>query len=436
MPLGLMISGLLEPSDMKSVPEESTTEARPTRDLWILALLLAFPSTGFVQKYAGLGGVAAYVAVVVGVVFLSARLTRRFAPWLKCRFRELSIISVVALLSGFVLLHPFEDGRGPGKSSDRDEGLEMAVSRLANGETPYYPSNKVAGPLSVMPGSILLAAPFVALGNSGYQNVFWLAAFLIAGRSFFRDKVAALWLLVIPLAVSMAAQYEFVSGGDLIANGIFVALLFLWTLNAWSDSNAPAWQRWLCCLLVGVGLASRANFILLLPLFGAAMWRVAGFKSALLVTSLAGLVTLSLTVPFYLHDPAGFAPLGSSNKLKYWDHILPFASRTIVGSTVLASLLGAVWLLLRCTRNSIAAFFRCCTIVTLVPMVGAVMVASWVNGHPDFGIMKDRFGLMFIYFSLLGWGHGLHLYFRENDEAEAQDNYRDNPKIARHAGTS
>ena len=69
-------------------------------------------------------------------------------------------------------------------------------------------------------------------------------------------------------------------------------------------------------------------------------------------------------------------------------------------------------------------------------MVGAVMVASWVNGHPDFGIMKDRFGLMFIYFSLLGWGHGLHLYLRENDEAEAQDNYRDNPKIARHAGTS
>lgn len=393
---------------MTSSPTVAATDgpddANPARDLWILALLLAFPSTGFIQKYTGSIGVAAYVPAVIGLVFVTAHLARRFAPWLRRHFRGLAILSIVGLTAGFLVLHPYEDGRGPGKSSDRDEGLEMAVTRMVHGETPYYPSNKVAGPLSVMPGSMLLAAPFVALGNSGYQNVFWLSVLLFAACGFFRDKAVALYLLAMPLAVSVAAQYEFVSGGDMIANGIFVALLFLFALKSWENSSSPGWQRWLACLLVGVGLASRANFLLLVPLFGAAMWRSAGLRNALLVTSLAGLVTLSITLPFYLNDPAGFAPLGSSNKLKYWDHLLPWASKAMIGTTILASLLGSLWLLVRRDREPKTAFFRCCTLVTLTPMIGAVLVSSWVNGHPDFGIMKDRFGLMYVCFALFGWG--------------------------------
>ena len=393
---------MIQPSNESDLADGEPRQ--PACGLWVLALLLAFPSTGFIQKYTGLAGVAAYVAVVVGLVFLSANLTRRFAPWLRRHFRWLAVVAIAGLAAGFVVLHPFEDERGPGKSSDRDEGLEMAVTRLVHGESPYYPSNRIAGPLSVLPGSILLAAPFVALGNSGYQNVFWLAAFLFAAAGFFRDKALALWLLVVPLALSVAAQYEFVSGGDMIANGIFVALLFLFALKSWEDSSSPGWQRWLACLLVGIGLASRANFLLLMPLWGAAMWRTAGLRNALIVTTLAGFVALAITLPFYLNNPAGFAPLGSSNKLKYWDDVLPWASTTIIGATILASLLGALWLLVRRNHEPMCAFFRCCTMVTITPMIGAVLVSSWVNGHLDFGIMKDRFGLMFVCFALLGWG--------------------------------
>ncbi|MDP3849559.1 MAG: hypothetical protein Q8Q59_03575 [Luteolibacter sp.] len=393
---------------MDEIPTEFAREwpegVKPSRDLWILALLLAFPSTGFIQKYSGVAGVAVYVAAVIGLLILSARLARHHAPWLRLHFRGLAILAISGMIAGFIVLHPIEDGRGPGKSSDRDEGLEMAVTRLAHGESPYYPSNRIAGPLSVLPGSMLLAAPFVAIGNSGYQNVFWLAAFLFAASAFLNDKAAALYVLAVPLAVSLSAQYEFVSGGDLIANGIFVALLFLLALKSWKNPSSSGWQRWLACVLVGVALASRANFLLLLPLFGAAMWRMSGLKNALLVTLLAGLVTLSITLPFYLNNPAGFAPLGSSNKLKYWDHILPWASMALIGTTILASLLGSLWLLVGRNREPMTSFFRCCAIVTLTPMIGAVLVSSWVNGHPDFGIMKDRFGLMYVAFALLGWG--------------------------------
>jgi hypothetical protein len=383
---------------------ERAEGSKPSRGLLILALLLAFPSTGFIQKYTGLAGVTAYVAVVIGLVYLTACLARRFAPFLNRMFRGLSILAIAGLAAGFVVLHPFEDGRGPGKSSDRDEGLEMAVTRMSHGETPYYPSNKIAGPLSVLPGSMLLAAPFVALGNSGYQNVFWLNVFLFAAKCFFKDRATAVWLLAVPLAVSVAAQYEFVSGGDLIANGIFVALLFLFALKCWEDESSPAWQRWTACMLVGVALASRANFLLLVPLFGAAMWRVAGVKNALLVTSLAVIVTISITLPFYMNDPAGFSPLGSRNKLASVDHALPWASSAMIGTTVLASLLAAFWLLRQRKQDSMTAFFRGCTFVTLVPMLCVVLMSSWVGSNPDFGFMKDRFGLMYVFFALLGWG--------------------------------
>jgi hypothetical protein len=391
-----------------AAPTESAKECAAgtpcARDLWILALLLAFPSTGFIQKYTGMPGVAAYVAGVIALVFMTAHLTRSIAPWLDLHFRSLAVLAIAMMAAGFVVLHPLEDDRGPGKSSDRDEGLEMAVTRLAGGETPYYPSNKVAGPLSVLPGSILLASPFVALGNSGYQNVFWLAVFLFAAAMFFNNKATALWLLAVPLALSVAAQYEFISGGDLIANGIFVALFFLFALNSWGNATSPAWQRWIACLLVGVALASRANFLLLYPLFGAAIWRLAGMRKAMLTSSIASLATAALILPFYLNDPAAFSPLGSRNKLATMDHALPWASTTIIATTILSAMAASLWLLIQRRTEVGVAFFRGCTLVTLMPMLGAVLVSSWISGHPDFGIMKDRFGLMYVFFALLGWG--------------------------------
>lgn len=388
-------------------PQNRSATASGRRSLWILCLLLAFPSTGFIQKHTGIAGVAGYLAAVVAVVFLSIRLTRLCTPWLERNFHKLALLAIAGLAVCFVVLHPFEDCRGPGKSSDRDEGLEMAVSRMAHGESPYYPSNPIAGPLSVLPGSIFLAAPFVALGNPGYQNVFWLGVFLFVARAFSGSAASALWMLIIPLGVSIAAMYEFVSGGDLLANGIFVTLFLLFALTSWSKETSPGWQRWTACVLVGIGLASRANFVLLMPLFGAAMWRIAGLRSAMAATTIATLSYLAVTLPFYLHDPAAFTPLMSRNKIASLDHSLPWASTVILGVTVLSALLGALWLLFRPVNETQVAFFRIGTVVTLVPMIATLLASSWLSGHPEFSIMRDRFGLMYVFLALLGWAGAL-----------------------------
>ncbi len=74
-----------------NAPSKSSHATPRARDLWILALLLAFPSTGFIQKYTGMAGVAAYVVGVIALVYITAHVTRRFAPWLSRHFRSLAV---------------------------------------------------------------------------------------------------------------------------------------------------------------------------------------------------------------------------------------------------------------------------------------------------------------------------------------------------------
>ena len=389
---------------LTEITPESSDARRSNRDWFVLAVLLAFPSAGFVQKYTGLAGLTAYGIAVVAVVFFIRKFSGCGAPWCRRHFRILGALVLAGLAICFAIGYPIEDGRGPGKSSDRDEGLNLAVSRMAEGKSPYYPPGSEAGPLSVLPGSILFAAPFVALGNSAYQNWFWLAVFLLCAVLLFKDNALALCLLAVPLVLSPAAQYEFISGGDLIANGIFVAAFSLLALNRWSNPSATAWSRWLSCVLLGVALASRANFLLLAPLFGAAVWRIAGFRNAFAATTLVGLTAVAITLPFYLNDPGGFTPLMSRHKLAGVNHALPWASTAMVGATLLVSMLCAWRLFANRDDEPITAFFRGCTIVTLTPMVCAVLFSTAINGHADFAFMTDRFGLMYVFFALLGWG--------------------------------
>jgi hypothetical protein len=402
------------------------------RNAWqavlVLASLLAFSSAGLIQKYFGLAGVVVnfvWAAVLVGLVVryggdLERLLAKRERLWV--------VLAAVVLAVGYCVLHPFEDGKGPGKSSDRDEGLEIALTRMVAGETPYYPDNPVAGPLSVLPGAILLAAPFVAVGDVGYQNVFWLSCFMIAGSVWLRKRMLGLFMAAIFMTASPSFLHEFVSGGDLIANGLYVPLAMCWCFAAWSkgagcelhrtsppDCNVSAEEagtrvgkwKWAAAFLLGLAMASRPNFILLYPLFTCALWRVSGFRVAATAGGVAGLVSLCVIVPFYLNDPAGFTPWIARKKMAFADHVLPWAGTAMVGITAMLSLVGSWILLWRSTAHPRVALFRWCAVVTLCPMILAVAARSWAAGNPDFGFMLDRFGVMYLGFAALGWGGSL-----------------------------
>jgi hypothetical protein len=156
--------------------------------------------------------------------------------------------------------------------------------------------------------------------------------------------------------------------------------------------------------LLGIALASRPNFLLLLPLLGGMLWNTSGWQTAVRVTTVVGLVSLAVIVPFHLHDPAGFTPLVARKKLAVVDHVLPWAGTAMIGITVLASLAGAAVLWLRGGKEPLPALFRACAWVTLCPMVCVIAMRSWLGGALDFGFMLDRFGVMYLGFAVVGWG--------------------------------
>ena len=379
-------------------------ENKSRSSLLILGLLIAFPSLGFVLKHAGYGGLVGYVALVLIVLAASLLLFRRYAFWIEKQFRPLALLTILGMVVVFPLLHPFEDDRGSGKSSDRNEGLEMAVTRMFHGKTPYYPINDTAGPLSLMPGSILLAAPFVPLGNSGYQNIFWLSIFIFGSVLFFKNRVLALYLLVVPSLLSFAFTYEFVSGGDLIANAIFVTVGFLLVFKTIDQSPSKDWKWVLACMFLGVCLASRANFLMLLPIFSTTIWNVCGFKKAFLASFVTFSTFLIVVIPFYLIDPEKFTPLRSSNKIGADDLSYPIESVVIIASTGVVALLCALLALRQKSWNYEITFFRLATLVTILPILGMICTSSVSQKTVDLTILGDRFGIMYLFFALLGWG--------------------------------
>lgn len=380
--------------------------AEPARLLGALAmgLLLAFPSSAFIQKYAGFTGLAAYTVFVLLAVLMLRRLSPHFLALVDRHFRWFATAALAGLLGCHLALHPFEDGRGPGRSSDRDEGLEFAVTRLLDGENPYYPSNKVAGPLSVLPGAILLAVPFVKLGAVGVQNWFWLTAFFFSAAWFFRDRAFALLLLIVPMALSPAAQYEYVSGGDLLANGAYVSLFLLFALTCWTKEKLHVPAAVISAIVLGIGLSSRANFPLLLPLFTAFIWKNAGLGRSIIASAVASASFATVTLPFYLLDPAAFTPLGSRNKIMIANQPALHTDSIIIAITFLIMIATSIRMLLRQTSCRRAGFFRCCTFVTLAPMACLVAGSSILKRIPDFSPLQDRFGLMYLFFAIFGWG--------------------------------
>ncbi|MEJ2211348.1 MAG: hypothetical protein P8129_20230, partial [Anaerolineae bacterium] len=309
-----------------------------------LVLFLVLPSMALLQEHVGLWGVALHLLLVSLVLASVIALWPRLYSLVAGRYWLLLGILFLGLVLIFGLVYPLETAGRFSLGSDRDEALNIAAHRLLAGQYPYYERTPLGGAITPLPGAILLSLPFVLLGNSAYQNLFWLLVFLYATTRYLKDRVAALILLYIALALSPAIQYEFISGGDVLSNAIYVTVLAFVVMRAYAaGAEAKGWQT-VGCLLLGIGLASRPNFYLLLPLLFALLWKQSGFRAALVGCAITILASLAVILPFYLYDPAGFSPFTAANKLSVFDRSLPSASVVIVALSVVASLVAAAFL--------------------------------------------------------------------------------------------
>jgi hypothetical protein len=360
-----------------------------------LTLSLALPSFMLVEKYFGAISTAGYLLVVGlavwGIVRIEgsvAKLTSRLAG---AHVFALAILTLAVLVVGFFVLYPLANSGQYGRGVDNDEALNTAVRELFSGRYPYYLRTYLEAPISPLPGELLLASPFVLLGNGAYQNFFWLSAYFIFAVSYLKDSRSALLLLWTLLVLSPTVVHNWVVGTDYIANALYVMLAMLWMGKAVDRSNTQGWQKVVAAVFLGIALSSRLNFLLLTPLLFSLMVRNAGWRPAIAYSALVVVTFAGVTLPFYLYDPAGFSPLHTSNFLGRFDSVFPFAGVSLLFVTLLLSAV-----LARFQEPRLNAFLGNGAIVLAFPIVWGVTIMSIQRGSLDFEY--GFYGVFFLFF--------------------------------------
>lgn len=373
-----------------------------------LAACLLFPSISKVQRYLGTVAIVPYILVVLLVLWLShryiyswfiLRLTQKQAFWL-------AVGTIIVLVAAFIVVYPLATSGIVAGGSDRDEALNIATTELLAGRYPYYPRTVVPGLphqlgldghlISPLPGSLLLAIPFVLLGNGAYQNFLWIFLFFLTVRWHLKDGRAALLLVWTMLVLSPICLHEVVTGGDLLANSLWILIFALLMVKLVPNPHTNPVAKVALAILLGVGLSSRPNFVLLLPLVFSMLGQRAGWPRATKYMTLTCLVFAAVTLPFYLYDPQGFSPLHTYDKLAQFEGILPFAGTIIplVGGVI------AVALSLQRMDDSGIVLLRNCALVQAFPIVCIVILSSIATQRLNF-VDFAWYGLTFLGFGAL-----------------------------------
>ena len=349
--------------------------------LW---LSLVFPSSFVVHKYLGPNGTLAYAVLVAVAVALMPNLRRRPSErnvfWL-----ALATFLLVAVV--FLSIYPIANTHDPTRGSDDDDAQNLGAMALLVGQSPYTRITYLGNVLHQLPGAFVLAAPFVLLGTSALQNVFWLPMFFLAAREEARDDRTTLELAWLVLVFSPTVMHQVVTGTGYLSNTIYVLLGLRWLVRtAHRDLAAIAW---------GVTLASRANFLFLVPLAFGSLRQHGGWRAATWATALTCLTVASLTLPFYLHDSANFGPLEAANRLLRFDTLFSHAGVTLM------AVMAALSFGLSLTPMDRVALFRNCALVQAFPVVTGVVLSTVQRGRLD--LAYAPYGTFFSWFALMAW---------------------------------
>jgi hypothetical protein len=367
----------------------------------VLALFLA--SVGTVQEYAGTISVVAYLVLLAGAVpVVLDRLVPRVVRSLSPRSAILlAVCTLGALIVAFAVVYPIANaGEHFGGGSDRDDDVNVATRRLLDLDYPYHARTYLDNPISHLPGSYLLAVPFVLLGNGAYQNFFWLAALFVYLAWYLRDARLALVLLWIVLLAAPGVMRELLTGGDLISNNIYVLLASMGFLAAARRTTRLSTTRVATACALGLALSSRANFLFVLPFLFFALARTEGWRTASRDLTVVAVAFLAVTLPFYLYDPGGFSALDAEAKLRQYNVVLPGAEAILL--TAGGAL--ALWLAVASRADDLTVL-RNTAVVQAFFVVSSIVLASVALHTVSFGVSRVGYGLNVLFFAAVAaWG--------------------------------
>jgi hypothetical protein len=374
----------------------------PSSTLWrdgaVLIVLLLLPSLYLIEGRLGDRSVPLHIAYVMAAVWLWQQpITARFEAAIgERRARWLALLTLLFLIAAFAVVYPLANSGRFGGGNDSDEALNQATRALLHGRYPYLERTYLGNEISPMPGSLLLAVPFVLLGNGVYQSFFWIPAGAYLLWLFWERRTARTLLFVwLVLAACPAILHQLVTGGDYTANALMIlvpAILLVREGSPASFGTQLAVAVWL-----GVALSSRANFAFIVPLVFSRLWQVHGRSRAVALTGATLGAALAVTLPFFLANPGEFSPLHTRTKLGELRSVLPHADLLLP--------LSAAALALALSRPrwnwTTAAFLRNAALVqAYLILPAAILWAAAGKGAPFF---YSIFAQFFLFFGLAAW---------------------------------
>ncbi len=210
------------------------------------------------------------------------------------------LLLFLLLTSAFAVLYPISLKHSLNNRSDREDALRIELSAVLHHQYPYDARTFLGSPPTPLPGAMLLAAPFFALGHIAWQNLLWLALFFVFTTRFFRYRATALFFLAVFLLLAPANLSDFTSGGDYLTNFFYLVIalaLFVQSLNRPSYLCIPA------ALFLGVTLSSRIIYaVLLIPLLVLTLQRTSRTRTVALFATLL-VATAAVTLPIFAPHP-------------------------------------------------------------------------------------------------------------------------------------
>ena len=384
--------------------------------VWLVLLLLS-PSLYVIQKYLGAQGLVFYVLFVPVTVFF---VLRNFLPFFTTRMSEkqaflLTLMFLACLVVIFFIVFPKANVPLPGQGSDSDDGLNLAVQELLNLRYPYNVRAYLGNPISEFPGAIMLSMPFLMMGNSAYQNIFWIILFCMFLKLYLKT-----WRLVFPLmlllfVLSPEVVRQLVTGGPILANEIFVMLSMYLIVSQLSGTHDSTMAKIGSAVFLGIAMSSRLNFVLVGPLLLSCLVQNSGWKQTVKYLLISLLVWSVVTLPFYFYSSGSFTPLiaqadkASHSALPYSVILLP-----LVGGMI------SVILAMRRMGPDCEALFGYSALVQGLLVVAVVILSNLSKDKID--LFDTRYGIMFLFLGCVPcwrvltreWQHTEHIGGPEN----------------------
>jgi hypothetical protein len=382
---------------------------------WTVICLL-LPSLRLIQKYLGTTGILIAPFGILALVFIAIFISR-----IRPRKEHKAWIYILyALLYGLLIvffstIYPIADsGSYGGIGSDRDDAINIGVYSILSGQYPYYSETYLGNPLSPLPGSFFIGAPFVILlGNSAYQNLFWLPAFFLLSRHILKKDIHNLALIFLVFSSCPIVIHEVAHGGDLLSNSIYILIAVIFMKLAIEGSGHPFWKV-AASIFLGVAMASRLNFLFLFPLIFSSTSKFR-LKESIIYVGFSCIIFLMITIPFYVYDPGSFSPLSLTR-----GHLDSRIPASIPSSIIpLSTLIITGLISWKSNLNKLENLLFFCSVVQMLPIVMVVVLQSW--GAKQLALGADGFGttgygLTFVLFGVLSSAM-LLFYSRSRDYA-------------------